>query len=103
MLGGNVADVYLKKVLESARGNGPLSDKHFTVDGTLIEAWAGQKSLKKKEESGSSDRTDDPGNPTVDFHGETNTNQTHESSTEPESRLYRKGPEKKLNSRLWDR
>ena len=94
LLGGDIADAFLKKVLELARENGLLSDEHFTVDGTLIEAWAGQKSFKKKEDSGSSDKTDDPGNPTVDFHGEKRSNQTHQSSTDPESRLYRKGPGK---------
>ncbi len=92
LLGGDIADAFLKKILELARENGLLSDEHFTVDGTLIEAWAGQKSFRKNEDSGSSDKTDDPGNPTVDFHGEKRSNQTHQSSTDPESRLYRKAP-----------
>jgi hypothetical protein len=67
-----------------------LSSAHFTVDGTLIEAWASHKSFKRK---GGSDRQtpDDPGNPTVDFHGEQRGNATHQSATDPEARLARKG------------
>jgi hypothetical protein len=67
-----------------------MSDEHFTVDGTLIEAWAGQKSFQKKGKR-SKRKSDDPGNPTVDFHGEKRTNDTHQSTTDPEARLYRKG------------
>ena len=60
-----------------------MSDDHFTVDGTLIEAWASLKSFKPKD--GSSDNPpDDPGNPTVNFHGERRSNATHESTTDPE-------------------
>jgi hypothetical protein len=74
-----------------------LSDEHFTVDGTLIEAWAGQKSFKKKAEE-SPTPPDDPGNPSVDFRGEPRTNATHASTTDPEARLYKKaaGQEAKL-------
>jgi len=60
------------------------------VDGTLIEAWAGVKSFKKKGDAGSAP-PDDPGNPTVNFHGEKRSNKTHASTTDPDSRLYRKG------------
>lgn len=91
LLKGDIADVFLKKVIGLAREQGLLSDEHFTVDGTLIEAWAGQKSFEKKEKSDTTHKTDDPGNPTVDFHGEKRSNETHESTTDPESRLYRKG------------
>jgi len=66
-----------------------MSDDHFTVDGTLIEAWASLKSFRPKGEVPPD--YDDPGNPTVDFHGEKRSNQTHESTTDPESRLMRKG------------
>jgi hypothetical protein len=66
-----------------------LSDDHFTVDGTLVEAWAGHKSFKKKDEK-ESKRPSDPGNPSVDFRGEKRTNDTHASTTDPEARLYRK-------------
>ena len=67
-----------------------MSADHFTVDGTLIEAWASLKSFKKK---GDDDKTppDDPGNPTVDFHGEKRSNDTHESTTDPDAKLARKG------------
>jgi Transposase DDE domain len=80
-------------VVNQARARGLLSDEHFTVDGTLIEAWAGHKSFKRK---GDDQQTppDDPGNPSVDFHGERRTNATHQSTTDPEARLTRKGPGK---------
>ena len=90
LLDGEVADLFFKQVLAVAREHNLLSDEHFTVDGTLIEAWAGQKSFKKKG-NGSPEPPDDPGNPTVNFHGEQRTNDTHVSSTDPDSRLYRKG------------
>ncbi len=93
LLDGEIADLFFKHVLAVAREHNLLSDEHFTVDGTLIEAWAGQKSFKKKGD-GSPDPPDDPGNPTVNFHGEQRTNDTHVSSTDPDARLYRKGPGK---------
>ena len=66
------------------------SDEHFTVDGTLIEAWASLKSVRAKD--GSDDPPEGGGrNPERDFHGQKGKNDTHESSTDPESRLYRKG------------
>jgi hypothetical protein len=80
-------------VLVQARQRGLLSDEHFTVDGTLIEAWAGQKSFKRTD--GQADKTpprdDDPGNPMVDFHGEQRRNDTHQSTSDLEARLARKG------------
>jgi len=93
LLDGNVARMFLNEVVAMARQRQLLSDEHFTVDGTLVEAWAGQKSFKKKEKRSSSQfmGDDDPGNPTVNFHGEKRTNDTHESTTDPESRLFRKG------------
>src|SRR5881409_2878602 len=81
-------------VLSSRRrrstGDGLLSDEHFSVDGTLVEAWASQKSFQRKDnrESGT---PGDGGNAAVDFHGEQRTNETHESKTDPDARLYRKG------------
>jgi len=97
LLEGDVAHFFFIKVLEQATSRGLLSDEHFSVDGTLIEAWAGQKSFKKKA-SPKSPPPDDPGNPTVDFRGEKRTNQTHQSTTDPQARLYRKsgGHEAKL-------
>ncbi len=66
-----------------------LSDEHFTVDGTLIEAWAGQKSFKRKD-GPPENPPDDPGNPDVDFHGERRKNETHQSTTDPDCRQFRK-------------
>jgi len=76
-----------------AQATGLMSDEHFTVDGTLIEAWAGQKSFSRKDE----DKDGDGGG--GDFRGEQRRNQTHASSTDPEARLYKKsaGQEAKLS------
>jgi len=89
LLEGEVAEAFFEQVLAEARKRKLLSDEHFTVDGTLIEAWASLKSFQKKA-GPQSDRDDDPGNPTVNFHGEKRRNDTHESTTDPESRLYTK-------------
>jgi len=93
LLKGEVAQAFFEQVLKLARQQDLLSDEHFTVDGTLIEAWAGQKSFQKKD-TPVGPPPDDPGNPTVDFHGEKRSNQTHQSKTDPEARLYKKGPGK---------
>jgi len=93
LLKGAVAQVFFEEVLKLARQKDLLSDEHFTVDGTLIEAWAGQKSFQKKN-TAAGIPPDDPGNPTVDFHGEKRSNQTHQSTTDSEARLYKKGPGK---------
>lgn len=97
LIEGDIARAFFERVLCHARAQGLLSDEHFTVDGTLIEAWAGQKSFKKKE-SGDAKVPDDPGNPSVDFKGEKRTNETHQSTTDPDARLYKKakGQEAKL-------
>lgn len=89
LLRGDVADAFFAEVLAVIRGEGLLSDEHFTVDGTLLEAWASHKSFRPKD----TDRTppDDPKNPTVNFHGEARRNDTHQSTTDPEARLYKKG------------
>ena len=90
LLAGGVASTLFAEVLAQARSRALLSSEHFTVDGTLIEAWAGHKSFKRKD--GSDQRPpDDPGNPTVDFHGERRSNATHQSTTDPEARLAKKG------------
>jgi hypothetical protein len=69
-----------------------MSSDHFTVDGTLIEAWASLKSFKRKgAKPQDQEPPDDPGNPTVNFHGEKRSNATHESTTDDEARLARKG------------
>jgi transposase len=93
LLVGEVAQGFFNAVVEQAGAQGLLSNEHFTVDGTLIEAWAGHKSFKRKGDD-QQDPPDDPGNPSVDFHGERRSNDTHQSSTDPEARLARKGPGK---------
>ncbi len=97
LLRGDVAEAFFQRVLDLARGERLLSDDHFSVDGTLIQAWAGQKSCKPKD-AGDAAPPDDPGNPTVDFHGAKRTNATHASTTDPDARLYKKakGQEAKL-------
>ena len=97
LLEGDIARKFFELVLEQARVANLLSDEHFSVDGTLIEAWASHKSFQRKDQP-TPPPPDDPGNPTVDFHGETRSNQTHESKTDPDARLARKsgGHESKL-------
>jgi len=94
LLQGDVAGAFFQEVLKLAEEHQLLSDEHFTVDGTLIEAWASLKSFKKKEAEQETPPPEDPGNPTVDFHGEQRSNETHQSTTDPEARLFRKGPGK---------
>ena len=92
LLKHSVASLFFGAIVEQARGAGLMSDEHFTVDGTLIEAWASLKSFRRKDEkAGDKPAPDDAGNPSVDFHGEKRSNETHESKTDPESRLARKG------------
>jgi len=79
------------EVLGRAHERDLLSDEHFTVDGTLIEACASLKSFRRKEGEPPKTTDDDPGNPSVDFHGEKRANATHQSTTDPESRLMKKG------------
>jgi len=97
LLEGDIAEKFFALVLDQARVADLLSDEHFSVDGTLIEAWASQKSFRRKDRP-APPPSDDPGNPTVDFHGEPRSNETHESTTDPDARLARKsgGQESKL-------
>lgn len=88
LLAGEVATAFFEQVLVQAKAHRLLSDEHFTVDGTLLEAWAGQKSFKKT--AAAPPPTGDPGNPSVNFRGERRTNATHASTTDPEARLYKK-------------
>ena len=91
LLEGEIAAAFFERVLAQARKNHLLSDEHFTVDGTLIEAWASQKSFRRQDEPPTDGPpTDDPGNPTVNFRGEKRSNATHQSTTDPQARLYRK-------------
>lgn len=90
LISNEVGAGFLAEVCRIAKSWGLLSDEHFTVDGTLVEAWASLKSFKRVD--GGPGRSDnDPSNPSVDFHGEQRSNQTHQSVTDPESRLARKG------------
>src|SRR5215813_13265840 len=88
LLQGDVARAFFERVGAQARARHLLSAEHFTVDGTLIEAWAGVKSFRRKDAP--PPPPDDPGNPTVNFHGERRSNATHASTTDPEARLARK-------------
>ena len=93
LLNEEIAEGFFRKVLERAKPF--MSDEHFTVDGTLIEAWASHKSFRRKDGQGKP-----PGaGGEVDFHGEKRNNKTHESTTDPDARLFRKsqGSEAKLS------
>lgn len=86
-----IADRFFEEIVEQAREKGLISKEHFTVDGTLIEAWASQKSFRKKD--GSDDPPGPGRNAEADFRGQTRTNDTHESTTDPDALLKRKGGE----------
>jgi transposase len=94
VLSAEVAQLFFAEVYELSRQEGWTSDHHFTADGTLIEAWASLKSFVrtdgKDKAKVDSAKDDDPGNPTINFHGEKRRNDTHRSTTDPESVLYRK-------------
>ena len=92
LLAGEVAQAFFNAVRDQARSHDLLSAEHFTVDGTLVEAWASLKSFKRKGEDSQTPPADDPNNPSVDFHGERRSNATHQSTTDPEARLYKKSP-----------
>jgi transposase len=89
LLDGDVAREFLCEVVKQAQAKNLTSDEHFTVDGTLVEAWAGLKSFQRKDEKPKP--PEDPGNPSIDFHGEKRSNETHESTTDPDALLARKG------------
>src|SRR5438874_4085441 len=90
LLQSDIAGAFFDAVVGQARDAGLLSDEHFTVDGTLLEAWAGLKSFRRTDD-GAQPPPDDPGNPTVNFHGESRRNDTHQSTTDPDAQLARKG------------
>jgi IS5 family transposase len=97
LLDGDIADAFFGEVLAAIKQAGLLSDEHFTVDGTLLEAWASHKSFKPRGPAGKP--PDDPTNPSVSFRGERRRNATHQSTTDPEARLFKKavGREAKLS------
>ncbi|MGH9966408.1 MAG: IS5 family transposase [Pyrinomonadaceae bacterium] len=90
LLRGDIAEQFFAAVLEQARGYELLSDEHFTVDGTLLEAAASLKSFKSKDDKDEPPAAD-PGNPDVNFRGEKRSNDTHQSTTDPAAMLCRKG------------
>jgi transposase len=112
LIEGYIVEQFFSAVVELARRKKLISNDHFTVDGTILEAWAGQKSFKKKRQNDDDDAgaggdkkkdknskgDEDPGNPTVDFHKERRSNDTHRSTTDIHARLYKKskGSEAKL-------
>ncbi len=90
LIAGDIAGQFMAAVLNQERVKALLSDEHFSVDGTLIEAWASMKSFRPKDGSG---EPPEPGrNGERDFHGEKRRNQTHASTPDRDARLYRKGP-----------
>jgi len=97
LLNGDVAREFFQQVVAQAEELKLLSDEHFTVDGSLIEAWASQKSFQPKTGS-DGQPPEGGGNPEVNFRGEKRSNDTHQSTTDPEARLYKKakGQEAKL-------
>ena len=90
LLRADVARKFFALVLDEAQARKLISNEHFTVDGTLLEACASLKSFKKVDGEARMP-PDDPGNPTVDFHGETRSNETHSSTTDADALLARKG------------
>src|SRR5882724_4356951 len=98
LLEADVAKEFLAQIVAQAGAKGLTSDEHFTVDGTLLEAWASLKSLQRKEGE-PAPPPDDPGNPSVNFHGQKRSNATHTSKTDPDALLARKseGKESKLS------
>jgi hypothetical protein len=101
-LAGEVAAEFFQAVLGQPEVRALLSDEHFTVDGTLIEAWASMKSFKPKAEAGDKPPASGGGRHRErDFHGERRRNATHASSTDPDARLFRKGAVRRPSSATW--
>jgi transposase len=98
LLEADVARAFFVEIGELAREKRLLSDEHFTVDGTLIEAWAGQKSFKPRAGTSAPPTDSDWGNPSVNFRGQKRSNDTHASTTDADAKLYKKakGHEAKL-------
>lgn len=94
LLEGDVAAKFMTTVLDQRRVKRLLSADHFSVDGTLVEAWASMKSFRPKDDAGEPPAPSGGRNREADFHGQTRSNETHASTTDPEARLYRKGPGK---------
>ena len=91
LLEGQIAEAFVQQVLALANGQQLLSHEHFTVDGTLLEAWASQKSVRPIDDPTPPAADDDPGNPSVNFRGARRSNATHRSVTDPDARVAKKG------------
>src|ERR1700683_5336203 len=94
LLEGEIAAKFLRAVLAQPKVKRLLSSDHFSVDGTLIEAWASMKSFRPRDGSGEPPAPSGGRNSETDFHGQKRSNKTHASTTDPKARLYRKGPGK---------
>jgi len=94
LLAHSVSTIFFHQIVDLAQKQNWVSDEHFSVDGTLIEAWASMKSIRPKDELKDEPKGVGDGNPWTDFKGEKRTNETHESTTDPEAKLMRKGPGK---------
>lgn len=92
LVAGEIADRFFSEIVKVANTKKLVSSEHFTVDGTVVHAWASLKSFQKKEDKKErkSSKDLDNGNPTIDFKGEKRSNETHESKTDPESKIYTK-------------
>ena len=101
LLEHRIGQALFDQVVVEADRHKLLSDEHFSVDGTLIEAAASIKSFRRRDEE-QQPSDDDPGNPSVDFRGERRSNETHQSSTDPQARLMRKGKGRRPSWRSWD-
>ena len=98
LLQGDIAAKLLSAVMAQPRVKRLLSTDHFSVDGTLVEAWASMKSFRPKDGSGDPPTAGGGRNREADFHGQKRSNETHASTTDPDAHLYRKGPGKEANT-----
>jgi hypothetical protein len=104
LLEGEIAGEFFQAVLQQARRKRLLSNEHFTVDDTLIEAWTGQKSFQLREDDDilKPPPPPDPGsNPTIDYRKQKRTNDTHQSKTDPLARLFKRRGVPKLSCVIW--
>jgi len=98
LLNSDIASAFFVFIRDHAQKKGLVSNEHFTVDGTLLEAWASMKSFRPKDDQNSNDKNGSGRNPSIDFRGQQRTNDTHASITDPDARLYKKakGQQSKL-------
>ena len=103
LLAHEVARAFFAEVVDEARRRRLLSAEHFTVDGTLLEAWASLKSYRPRAEDGGpcGGRKDGGRNPAVDFRGQRRRRETHVSTTDPQARLFRRGRARRRSAPTW--